>query len=277
MSKTKIAWTERVWNPVTGCSRVSKGCQNCYAMHMARRFDGHGKGYDGTTRYGQHGVDWTGVVHCHPERLEKPRRWRKRSLVFVNSMSDLFHPAVPLAFIDQVFAVMRETAHTYQVLTKRPERMRAYCSRPEVEVTPNIWLGVSIEDQQTADARVPILLDTRAPMRWVSLEPQLAYVELFQYMGARMPHPLKPGLDWVVVGGESGRGARPFDVNWLAALLLDAEYRGVPVFVKQLGSRPVDEGKPLHVQHSKGGDIQEWHYTLQVRQWPAQLQAEVLA
>lgn len=170
MAKTKIEWCDTVWNPVTGCTKVSQGCKHCYAERLANRFWGERKFTD---------------VQVHPERLEDPLKWRKPRRVFVNSMSDLFHKDVPFGFIDQVFGVMaRATDHQFLVLTKRPARMRYFCNHyfnPQ-DLAPypllNVWLGVSCEDQAAADERIPLLLETPAAVRFVSCEPLLGPVDL---------------------------------------------------------------------------------------------------
>jgi len=269
MGKTAIEWTDRVWNPVTGCTKVSEGCRNCYAEGIARRFWGERKFSD---------------VRIHPERLEQPIHWRKPSKIFVNSMSDLFHPAIfddlgEETFIDEIFAVMAATPwHTYQVLTKRATAMRDYmndkrravyvehsletiygehgwCS-PDFEwPLPNVWLGVSAEDQQSANERIPVLLETEAALRFVSCEPLLEKVTIFDYLcgicmdcycgGLDIPphdHEVQSRkIDWVICGGESGPHARPMHPDWVRSLLdqcVEAENlqcESVPFFFKQWG------------------------------------------
>ena len=198
---TGIEWTDEVWNPVRGCAKMSKGCEHCYAMTQAHRFSGHGQPYEGLTKIvpGK-GPQWTGKVRLVPEMLDKPLRWRKPRRVFVNSMSDLFHPDVPFDFVDRVFAVMALTPqHTYQVLTKRPERMAEYLAYAECcdginiaavefamfEDMPqrewplgNVWLGTSVEDQRAAYERIPQLLECSATVRFLSCEPLLGPVHL---------------------------------------------------------------------------------------------------
>ena len=253
---TTIEWTDAVWNPVTGCTKVSAGCKNCYAEAIADRF--FAKQYqpnrDGTPR------KFTDV-RCHPDRLTQPRRWRKPRRVFVNSMSDLFHEDVPRQFIGLAFAIMRECGrHTFQILTKRPERMlpivswiREYERGP---ISPNIWLGVSVENQKAADERIPLLLKTPAAVRFLSVEPMLEHVDLYRG-GFTLLEPVKsptgeqwPGLDWVIVGGESGPGARPFDLAWAESLLEQCRAAGVPFFFKQAGSVPVMDEARWREQHN---------------------------
>jgi len=204
VADSSIEWTDAVWNPVRGCSKVSAGCTNCYAMKQAHRFSGPGQPYEGLTHVVKgKGPQWTGAVRTVPEMLERPLRWRKPRRVFVNSMSDLFHPDVPDEFVDQVFAVMALTPqHTYQILTKRPERMAHYflpigqtnrsdwvwvqmasilnrhrLAYPEWPL-PNVWLGTSVEDQAAADERIPHLLRCPAAVRFLSCEPLLGPVDL---------------------------------------------------------------------------------------------------
>ncbi len=239
---TGIEWTDETWNPVTGCTKVSPGCAHCYAEGVARRL-------------------WRGrpfaEVRCHEDRLTQPLHWRRPRRVFVGSMSDLFHEAVPDKFIDQVFAVMaRCPGHAFQVLTKRPERMRNYIGTPTPSELkrrwmlagdtfavpqpppPNVWLGVSVENQAAADERVPQLLDTPAAVRFASCEPLLGPVDLTwldapkgdgyachrDALGGRAGRDYQcgwdqpdeiglPSLDWVIVGGESGPGARRCNVR----------------------------------------------------------------
>ncbi len=290
--KTGIAWTDASWNPVTGCTKVSQGCKHCYAEREWARLTANTKA---TAYYGRAFTD----VACHEDRLDQPLRWSKPRMIFVNSMSDLFHEDVPDEFIDRVFAVMAlAEKHTFQVLTKRPERMRRWfdvghdnrehavgqamreiaASRggddaglPEWPL-PNVWLGVSIEDQTTADERIPLLLQTPATVRWVSAEPLLGAVDL-----ERVAWPNKCGhrvdvlrggywnkahcialgpsadlgeakggftnhsdfpatLDWIVCGGESGGPkARPMHPDWAEDLQSQCEEAGIPFFFKQWG------------------------------------------
>lgn len=275
--KTGIEWTRgddgtagATWNPVTGCEKVSPGCDHCYAETFAERW----RGIPG--HYFENGFD----VTLRPERLEQPLRWKRPRRIFVNSMSDLFHDAVPTAYIAAVFDVMRQTPqHTYQVLTKRHARMRSLARTAafgEGWPLPNVWLGVSAEDPHWADIRIPALLETPAAIRFVSAEPLLGPVTLFP--GKWLP-PLGggskvnlsrpweepgPSLDWVIVGGESGPGARRMAEGWTRNLVDECVETGTPVFVKQLGSvlgRQLGAGP-------KGGDWEKWPEDLRVRQFP---------
>lgn len=252
-ASSSIEWTDATWNPTTGCSRVSKGCDLCYAMTMARRFDGLGTGYDGTTRRTKRGTDWTGTVHLHKDRLSEPLSWRKSRLVFVDSMSDLFHPKVPFSFIDKVFAVMGlAEGHIFQVLTKRPERVSDYlsvgCKRllkrwnhAALQFTdnadlenyplPNVWLGTSVEDENVTD-RITHIRDVDAKVRFLSLEPLLG----------PLPNLNLAGIDWVIVGGESGHGARPIKEEWVIEIREQCVNASVPFFFKQWGGRHSKEG-----------------------------------
>ena len=242
--KTKIEWADRVWNPTVGCSPVSSGCMHCYAKRMFDRF------------YQSHKFE---DVTCHPERLSIPEKWIKPQRIFVDSMSDLFHESVLDEFIWSVFSVMAVSVqHQFMVLTKRPERMRDYLSRwNKTFVTdshsgpnniflhpyplPNIWLGVSVEDQKTADERIPLLLQTPAVKRFVSVEPMLGPVDLEPYLKLPPLHvDIKgkstwSGLDWVICGGESGPGARPMRADWARGLRDQCQEAGVPFFFKQWG------------------------------------------
>lgn len=267
MGKTSIEWTEYSWNPVTGCTPISPGCQNCYAKRIAHRLSQnptvpHRERYEGFR------------VSCWPERLEEPLHWRKPRMVFVSSMGDLFHENVSFEVIDQVFAVAALCPqHTFLMLTKRPEQMAAYLSaghellwrrwsKAAVEMDidaalwiptfrgvdppqwplPNVWLGVTIENQDTADERVPILLQTRAAKRFVSVEPMLGPIVCGDVKGnvyrpwlttAFMAHPTR--LDWVICGGESGPGARPMHPDWVRNLRDQCVAAGVPFMFKQWG------------------------------------------
>ena len=391
---TRIEWTDTTWNPVRGCSRVSEGCRNCYAERFAARFSGEEEGFEsggpqgwqptkpegrfhGFAEMTESGPRWTGKVELVDHKLREPLRWRRPRRVFVNSMSDLFHEKLRDEQLDEIFArmlaceVLDSPRHSFQILTKRPQRMRRYLTarspselvqawakagdgriildnadvffseyveshtscdwredgtaphgtppKPwkhlrKVWPLPNVWLGVSVEDQKSADERVPILLDTPAAVRFVSAEPLLGPVDLecglavaWQCSGCRayFSGPLKKrcpkcdregywtgshrfnsrtrqagsGLDWVIVGGESGPGARPCDVAWIRAIVEQCRAAGVPAFVKQLGAEPVqfavaaerrtDSGAcTVRLRNRKGGDPAEWPEDLRVREFP---------
>ncbi len=262
-----IEWTDATWNPVRGCAIVSKGCTNCYAMRQAHRTSGTGGAYAGLTKLTKGGPVWTGEIRLVHELLDQPLRWRRPRRIFVNSMSDLFHEDVPLLFIGSVLGIAAACPqHTFQVLTKRAARMReavqskvfrdAYEASVEMyadEVPwppPNVWLGVSVEDQAAADERIPQLLDTPAAVRWISAEPLLGPLDLAHYL----PLPREYGitertfgqLDWVVAGGESGPGARPMHPDWARSLRDQCAAAGVPFFFKQWGAwAPLEEHRGL--------------------------------
>lgn len=302
--KSKIEWTEMTWNPTRGCSRVSDGCRNCYAEVLAARFsetmqsgsrrkpgpmvDAPFKGF-AVMKNGR--PQWTGRVELIESMLDAPLHWRKPRRVFVNSMSDLFHEALPDEAIDQVFAVMALCPqHTFQVLTKRPERMLAYfCNEwvwnrvdafmdelimdrvdpnerrkddlraiaPDLAGDPlrNVWLGVSVEDQATADERIPLLLQTPAAVRFVSYEPALGPLSLSRLHAYCPEHDFDGGCisscpslrkpDWVIAGGESGPGARPADPQWFRAVRDQCVAAGVPFFFKQWGEWWNDDTQPI--------------------------------
>lgn len=341
MGDTSIQWTDKTWNPVTGCTKVSTGCKNCYAERVFPRVYGswcvcgHAEcahmpecrtpENDGCKQYRQRKFT---DVRCHEDRLEQPLHWRKPLRIFVNSMSDLFHEDVPFEFIDRVFAVMALCPqHTFQILTKRPDRMREYLSQDEVAhhvgvwvweyieehvdplnrrsddlrataldmeegPLPNVWLGVSVEDQKTADERIPLLLATPAAIRFVSYEPALGPVEFdcgpgrsgpHRYFSVEVDHLEDRRLDWVIIGGESGPRARPFNINWARDVIRQCKSAGVACFVKQIGANPYacresNKGKPDHprciaegladMRDGKGGDPDEWTEDLRVRQFP---------
>jgi protein gp37 len=205
-------------------------------------------------------------VTLHPDLLDKPLSWKKPRRVFVNSMSDLFHEDVPLDFILRVWKVMAEAKqHKFLILTKRPERMYRFVtawlpaawglateSLQLLDVTiPNVWLGVSVEDQQTANKRIPLLLKTPAAVRFVSCEPLLDHVDIEYYLYG------ESRLDWVIIGGESGPGARPMELDWAQWIVNDCKRENIPVFVKQLGGYP-----------DKRNRMEEWPESLRVREWP---------
>jgi protein gp37 len=282
---------------------VSEGCRNCYAERLAARMSGPGQwgegfaGWSPSRRQPGRRPHWTGLVELVHKMLTLPLRWRRPRLVFVNSMSDLFHEALPDHELDQVFAVMAlARRHTFQILTKRPARMVAYLDRLAHSIAPleqaarlvghtfayegrsllpwpipNVWLGVSVEDQQTADQRIPFLLETPAFLRFVSYEPALGPVDFRSYLDR---------LNWIIVGGESGPGARPFDVAWARTVIRQSRAVGASCFVKQLGARPYD-GEPqadglglsvggikLDLESAKGGIPDEWPEDLRVRELP---------
>ena len=256
MTTTKIEWTDKTWNPVTGCTPISPGCAHCYAKRMAKRLAGR-CGYP----QAPHEFD----VTLHPDRLDEPAQWRKPARVFVCSMSDLFHDDVPRKFIHGVFDVMINTPqHTFQVLTKRPERMahivqeyfylRDINGYDRTSPGKNIWFGVTAENQEQADARIPLLLEIPAVVRFVSIEPMLGPVGLTKPVRPMCDgKPCWPcsesmlfGLDWVICGGETGPGARPFDVMWAASLLDQCSDAGVPFFYKGAGTAQYSKDDPQY-------------------------------
>lgn len=331
---TAIEWTDATWNPIGGCTRVDEGCRNCYAEIMAARFSGPGQWGEGLARMvkgadGRTDHRWTGKMVLHEAALDRPLRWRRPRRIFVNSTSDLFHESVPGNWIDQVFAVMALCPqHTFQVLTKRPERAAKYLASlgpegrldimsraegrlvraaetatrntPRVEFQfnrrwplTNVWIGTSISDQASADARIPHLLACPAAVRFLSAEPLLGPVDLarvgnldavwssFPDLVGRLAHHMRPyrisgvqiealgsphqaityyqtpehmggfevgsrhypRLDWVIVGGESGPGARPVHPDWVRSLRNQCVRAGVPFFFKQWGEwAPLDFG-----------------------------------
>ena len=211
--KSAIEWTESTWNPVSGCSKISSGCLNCYAERMARRLQAMGQ-----RRY-RNGFE----VTLHPEALAEPYGWKKPRVVFVNSMSDLFHEAIPAEFIQQVFSVMNENRqHTFQVLTKRSERLREL--GPVLEWTENIWMGVTVESGEYLN-RIDDLRTVGAAVRFLSMEPLIGPAT-----GLVLDE-----IDWVIVGGESGPGARPMDKRWVIEIKTLCEQTDVPFFFKQWG------------------------------------------
>lgn len=335
---TKIEWTEEVWNPTIGCTRVSAGCDNCYAIMTARIRSGHPNPkisvpFAGTVHRNESGrLDWTGQVNLLPDRLGLPFKWRSPKRIFVNSQSDLFHKSVPDGFIAQVWNVMAQNPHhTFQILTKNPARMRSWVTRwadrtgdgdvdggvlppmprgPEAvratytsgrarlfadmldsmgeppegaayplydwmdgqrfwpAVLPNVWLGVSVEDQHWADVRIPALLDTPAAVRWLSCEPLLGPVDLRPWLweghtirtdygtGVEYDEHLRDELDWVVVGGESGAGARPMHPAWALSLRDQCAAAQIPFLFKQWGNwAPIgpDQAAPKDVVLHRDG------------------------
>ncbi len=225
-NKTRIAWTQMTWNPTTGCDRVSPGCDHCYALTMAKRLKGMGsRRYQGDGHPISSGPGFG--LTLHEDALSHPFTWRDPRLVFVDSMSDLFHDAVPLSFLTQVFEVMERTPqHTYQILTKRSRRLRRLSS--ELPWPPNVWMGVSVEDQARA-YRAGNLMGVPATVRFVSAEPLLGPLDLHECLGP---------ISWAIAGGESGSGARSCDLDWLRSLRDQCRQTGVGFFLKQLGGHP---------------------------------------
>lgn len=320
---TKISWTDATWNPILGCSKVSAGCTNCYAIRQVARQAGNAnlaKIAGGLTEQRSNGsLNWTGKVRFIPERLLIPLKWARQRMIFVNSLSDLFHEDVSDEQIDAVFAVMGLASwHTFQVLTKRPKRALAYFKErwqvpaqvgfagseedrsdrvfykaqdivqdmtmrqgakfftkegdylwPEWPL-PNVWIGVSVENQQAADERIPPLLSIPAAVRFLSMEPLLGPVEFSDVSGrsdavSQLGKRALDGIDWVIIGGESGPGARLMEKAWAERIIAACRTADVPVHFKQGGSV---FARGYGLLHPKGGDIEELPASLRVREWP---------
>ncbi|MFG1846719.1 DUF5131 family protein [Micromonospora carbonacea] len=314
MADTNIEWTQRpgttgaVWNPTTGCDKISAGCDNCYALTLAKRLKGMGSAKyqtDGDPRTSGPGFG----LAVHADALRLPLAWRKPRTVFVNSMSDLFHARVPREFVARVFAVMAATPqHTYQILTKRPERMARMLTdlcdcggghRPGVHLKssmewaatshsptyvpgltpktgrlaeswkdellplPNVWLGTSIELDKYA-SRADALRNTPAAVRFISAEPLIG----------PLPSLDLTGIDWLILGGESGSGSRPLNLGWVRDLIVKAQNAGTAVFVKQLGSVWAQDwhvgGQAVARTDPKGGNWDNWPADLRIREYPAE-------
>ena len=313
MSKTKIAWTDETANWIVGCTKISAGCAHCYASTAAnsarlQQFDQYKKVVDGNG-------NWNGHVEFVPKVLDDLLKGKKERRVFAPSMSDPFHPAVNDEWLDQFFATVALTPHiTYQVLTKRPERMFEYfdwCERRHSETArpisfcrvdkveqvcreienyphfdipkwplPNLHLGVTVENQAAANERIPWLLKTPAAKRFLSVEPLLeqTFLDFIDDPTWRTNpdwHPGLPmgamlglkGISQVIIGGESGSNARPFHLEWARSMLHDCRHAGVSFFVKQMGSNPFLDGKPLKLKSRSGADISEWPEDLQVQEF----------
>ena len=277
--KTHIEWTDATWNPITGCSVVSPGCTNCYAMKLAGGRLKHHPSRTGLTQSSKAGPVWNGKVRFNDNALFQPLRWRRPRRIFVCAHGDLFHETVPDLWIDKVFAVMAMARqHQFQVLTKRSQRMRQYfatdgtttakgrivdilsdrwdrymgCAaiddtvpatfvgnvvrRPDGWPLPNVWLGVSVEDQHRANERIPLLCETPAAVRFLSCEPLLEEIEVFSLNGPiDLPDGVESPIHWIIVGGESGPGARPMHPNWARSLRDQCAAANVPFFFKQHG------------------------------------------
>jgi protein gp37 len=228
MADTSIEWTDATWNPVAGCTVLTAGCTNCYAMRMAARLDAMGqKKYKGLTRRSGNRAVWTGKVRLDEKSLSMPISWKKPRRVFVNSMSDLFHPAVPAAFVQRVWRVMKDTPqHTYQILTKRPDRMAEILGDRRFKKLPNVWLGTSVEDERVL-GRLDDLRRVPAAVRFVSFEPLIGSVAAADLTK----------IDWVIVGGESGPRARPMNPEWVDEIETMCRSFGAAFFFKQWGGK----------------------------------------
>jgi protein gp37 len=281
MGDTKIEWATKVWNPVVGCTPVSQGCAHCYAKRIFERF--------------HPGEDFS-KIQLHPEKLDDPFHWKNSQRIFVNSMSDLFHPDIPFGFIDDVFAVMTGCSrHTFMVLTKRPERMLEWSKQyylPGANRSSNIWLGVTAENQKAAEERIPFLLQVPAAVRFISVEPMLGPVNLarvrwariavdksnYDLFGAPAPDEIwscrnvlqsKPGdqynkpmigLNWIICGGESGPDARPINPAWVRSLRDQCVAAGVPFFFKQWGEWTPEYPQGISLANRKETYIDGYHY-----------------
>jgi protein gp37 len=228
MAETSIEWTDATWNPVAGCTVLTAGCTNCYAMRMAARLDSMGlEKYKGLTRKSGRRAVWTGKIRLDEKSLGTPRGWSKPQRVFVNSMSDLFHPDVPPEFIRRVWLVMKDTPrHTYQILTKRPERMSEVLSGRHFDVLPNVWLGTSVEDDRVL-GRLDALRTVPAAIKFVSFEPLLGSVAAGDLAG----------IQWAIVGGESGPHARQMKPEWVNEIATMCDRAGAAFFFKQWGGK----------------------------------------
>ena len=222
---SKIEWTESTWNPVRGCTRVSEGCRFCYAERIAARFSGKGMAYEGLAENTKAGPRWTQEVQIVRELLNEPLKWKKPRRIFVNSMSDLFHEKIELSYIQEVFAVMEEAHwHQFQILTKRADQLLKF--NTELPWPSNIWMGVSVEDERVTD-RIDALRQTDAQIKFLSLEPLI---------GA-LPNLDLDGIDWVIVGGESGPGAREMKKKWVIDIRDQCADTSVHFFFKQWGGK----------------------------------------
>ncbi len=273
--ETGIEWTDSTWNPIRGCTRVSEGCRNCYAEAVAARFSGPGQPYEGLAKFtiiGDGSVEarWTGFIRLVEKNLEDPVKWKKPARIFVNSMSDLFHPGVTFGMLAKIFDVMaRAPQHTYQILTKRPERMLAVLTcggDPGVAETfeanygqswppRNWWFGVSVEDQATANERIPILGRCPARVKFVSYEPATGPVD---FAAACVDPVTLASLDWIIVGGESGSHARPTRPEWVRAVRDLCDGFGTAFYFKQWGEWLPRDQRSVNLQPAPESDA-EFH------------------
>lgn len=234
---SRIEWTEQTWNPTVGCTKISPGCKNCYAEAMALRLQAMGlKGYEEGFK-----------LKVMPERLAEPLERKKPTVYFVNSMSDLFHEQVPFAYIDKVFGVMRQAhQHTFQLLTKRPARMAKYCLKRSVPA--NVWLGVSVENKKHGVPRIDVLRGIESTIRFLSVEPLLEDIGAIDLTG----------IHWVIVGGESGRRARPMREAWVDNVRRQCLAADVPFFFKQWGAWGPDGQRRSKKANGRALDGQVW-------------------
>ena len=245
--KTGISWTDKTWNPTTGCTKLSAGCDNCYASDLADKLQ-----RQGMAKYAN-GFSLT----LHPQTLDQPRRWRQGSIIFVNSMSDLFHRDVPDDYLVKTWdAMLAAPQHIYQVLTKRTHRMAHKIRTLGLRTPGNIWLGTSVENQSMGDSRIPALLDTPALVKFLSVEPLLEDIDVEQYLAPK-------AINWVIVGGESGLVHRPMDEAWARNLRDQCQRSDVAYYLKQFGGRLPSKVPPML-------DGQQWHQFPDVRGLPTE-------
>ncbi len=296
---TQIEWTDATWNWLTGCSKISAGCKNCYAHRAALRYAANPK----LPQYTPEIAKWDGTVELVDSQLDLPLRRHKPTKYFTCSMSDVFHESVPFEWVDLAFGIMALCPqHTFQVLTKRPERMLEwsqetlagawrkavvkYAWKYVCELVggtinldtairhpgyplPNVWLGVSVEDQTAALERIPLLLETPAAVRFISAEPLLGEIDLDRYLcdSWRKGLTIKNYLDWVIVGGESGSGARECQIRWLSSILTQCLKANTAIHVKQMGTVWAKESGTYRLDR-KGGTLELWPEDLRIRQFP---------
>ena len=273
---SNIEWTGATWNPILGCSKISAGCQRCYAidqayrnwamaMAMPKEKRGRLAYYQGLSHDGI-SKDWTGELVFVPEALEIPLKRKKPQTYFVNSMSDMFHDKVEEEWLDQIFEVMEQTPqHTYQVLTKRPRNMLLYIGSKYLNPLKNVWLGATLENQKAVDSRAEYIssLHDSTWTTFYSCEPLLEEIILDLH---NFP------VSWVIVGGESGGGARECQLSWIESVVSQCQSADVPVFVKQLGANAIaPDGSRLKLGDRKGGNIEEFPIELQVREFPQKI------